>query len=790
MPIIKLGLPGALRSYSLTQSPNVQLLREQANPMATRVNTSGEFDVEDAWEAWTMNNWQAGVGKKDPMSGGFLYSDCDTRFNNQLFLPPQVQTYGAITSFYSVLWDEDEFPVTTLIPDDTAKALTKISGTVTLGAGQTYTKVGGATAIVSGTVNGVYIYLQSSTVSHTVWVYTSPNEVLDEANIQTSVDFVPDAGAPGWYWFYVPFDSPYVHDGDGGGEAVGPTDPDNDTIEVALAFINDPSGFEDSAAYNGTSWVSDALTVNGLGVAPMMYMDHPSNLLGTPGTATNGVDIREFNSNLYAAFYRSIYKATIGSTNKYFNAVGSTGITANITDMHVWNGELFIAQGSGANARAMNTSEVFSDAGFTAELLHSDGNFLWRSLGSNLYYSADGNTWSSAIPVGPSDYSITSILAAAGGVYVTTNEGLYEIAPSDKPVALERFDSIDADNGKGSVEHEGALFIPVGNQILRFDPSGGAQNIWWSGTHDFPSHRIGKIEGLTTAWGGVWALLNPENDNQSTVWAWNGQGWHHILTAPNTADVLGGYYDRRRSSVWFWTDAGIVYHLFVPKENINPTKDPHKPEASYGNSYFMPSGWLEMDKFWGGSRVLQKDWESVTVWGQNLDSENRVSVYWQDQASTDWELLGTVTSDGQELRWSDPDTRPNSQWIKIGLLLESIGENSATVTPVVEAAVTKFLPMLNDRFRWNVAIPVFDNQQMPDGEKNDFTAAEMRTHLDSIINRVPPVIFQDEYGDRWEVKVTGHKRNVARYDHVNGENLVQSIYNLTLEQVSEGQYNG
>ncbi|WP_230677640.1 hypothetical protein, partial [Streptococcus pneumoniae] len=75
-------------------------------------------------------------------------------------------------------------------------------------------------------------------------------------------------------------------------------------------------------------------------------------------------------------------------------------------------------------------------------------------------------------------------------------------------------------------------------------------------------------------------------------------------------------------------------------------------------------GWLETDWFFGGLYEIYKDFESVYISGDNLSSSLYAQVYWKDDDSTGWELLGTCTSPRTELRWSNYATRPASRQIK------------------------------------------------------------------------------------------------------------------------------
>ena len=178
---------------------------------------------------------------------------------------------------------------------------------------------------------------------------------------------------------------------------------------------------------------------------------------------------------------------------------------------------------------------------------------------------------------------------------------------------------------------------------------------------------------------------------------------------------------------------------------------------------------------------IYKDFESVYISGDNLSSSLYAQVYWKDDDSTDWELLGTCTSPRTELRWSDYTTRPSSRQIKIGIALYS---KTAGATPVIRAIRVKFMTMVMDRYRWSIPIEVSDNQQFPDQAFNNFNAYQMRRHLDSMIKSVPPVIFVDVDGLAYEVKVLSASEQVDKWELIDGQPVVMYTYNMTIEQAT------
>jgi hypothetical protein len=146
-----------------------------------------------------------------------------------------------------------------------------------------------------------------------------------------------------------------------------------------------------------------------------------------------------------------------------------------------------------------------------------------------------------------------------------------------------------------------------------------------------------------------------------------------------------------------------------------------------------------------------------------------------------------VTSNRQELRWDDLATRPNSRQLKLAITMttDEYGE-----TPVVNAIRVKYQPMVMDRYRWSLPLSISDYAQMVDNSTSPYTAAQQTTHLDSLITRVPPFIFEDVDALQYEVKVLAATESLQTYDLINGLTKLEKVYQLTLEQVTTSTYSG
>ena len=273
-----------------------------------------------------------------------------------------------------------------------------------------------------------------------------------------------------------------------------------------------------------------------------------------------------------------------------------------------------------------------------------------------------------------------------------------------------------------------------------------------------------------------WLLAGIDStvDTQAaTAWAWLTEGWHPIATLPPGIALKALYYDRTLSRLWIGCDHGLAFWLHIDDYALNPYNST--------DSRFMPYGWLETPRFYGDLKKVDKDCESVFVTGE-FPAGTSVSIYYQSDQLATWTLLGTVTEDNTELRFSDYTTRPTGKWVRLGVLMAT---DDPTVTAKIKAIVLKYMPMTMDRERWQLPILIQQEQEMLDGTQDTQTYAQKMAHLRGLITRVAPFTLVDLDGTAYQVKVVGANRSVYQYaSRVGaGDALVDWVITVSLEQV-------
>jgi hypothetical protein len=736
-------------------APDVrQIVRSNANQVAAKIGSSaGDYDDLQNWNAWVLDNWQLGVGEKDPETGGFLFGTAETRFENQLLLPLHKQHVSSGNNDVGQITNGESF---------LQGSISNGGQILTIGVGQTYTKLADR-FIVTGTRTLTHIDLllpgkPTTATQFTVEIWsdnvTAPLALLETATVTLN-------GELGHSWYSV---------------NISNLSPVGNTtywliIYPATSTANVITSGTGGWGYNGSSWVSGIVNFAGF---------YHENLNAIDASISN---IVEFNSRTYIASTTNLY--TINDTEG-IDLLRTCAAT--ITDLLAVGDKLYIGQGNTADYETMNTSEAFDTTpAVPARLWALHNGFLWRAVSASVYYTSDETTWTQ-VEVANSGYSVRGMAGFGDDMIVSTDDALYRIAYGDIVRVITRWGTIDSDNGKYMLNFQGNLYISVGKSLLRYD---GASLLPMGVDlgEGLPYSRYGDIVGLTS--NNNWLVCGIQGGTYSTCWAHNGQGWHflselpkgvHLSTIRYVATGRGsntGYLNR----LLMGTTTGPLYRLSLP-DTARSTLRLAEEDSNY---FFELVGVLETDWFYGSLREVSKDFESVYGDGDNFDSREYIEIYWQDEGSSGvWESLGTIDSDSEELRWSSSATRPNTRRLKLKLVLISLRYFES---PSLSAVRVKYMPMIVDRWRWQIPILVSEDQELIDGTlQTTYTVAQQVTHLDGLTKQVAPFIFTDTDGTSYEVKVINASRNVTKMEYYNSAKQVNYVYNLVLEQVQRDAY--
>ncbi len=756
---IRLGAPGALRDYQIQSIQQYQA--SLANPFAAQINTQSVYGELASFSEWVLDDWTAGLGKRDPNAGGTLHGNVDTRFPNQMILP-----FG---------W---QYPYTNenpALPMTYAPGTTTVDGTIITAASVSFTN--GASA---ENPSNLWVYVDADTgTTISAAIYSDngegqPNTLVAACAMSGSITKY----RPGPLWVRMAIDGTQI---------------DASTRYHIVLTADGPFSFphfgmdgELTSTFDGTSW-----TWATSGFAYVMSYITATATLGLQAgdslllqNAEDAIELSLHGNNRFG-WIGACEGQILGAYNNQvvrllddtFASITSTA--TEVTDFLCAGGTAYIAYGTGYKTYVAKTGTVTDVSDTAATLFAVDGQYLYRATGNRIYYTANGTDWTTVDdPVGYEGFDIQGMAALGGYLYLATDAGLYRLAPGDFVEPVMRWPSVSQTNGRGMLEWNNSLYIPLREDIIRFALDGSVTQIGLRTGEELPVDLQGRVYRLhATPYFLLASTERADNDQYSGLWAYNGQGWHQLGTLPQDVKGSALYVDTAAGHIYWTGSYGLVARGVYPTNVVNPIRD-------RGAKRFERYGWVEHDRFYGGHVALDKDWESIYINAEDMTSST-IYMYWKDSESTDWELLGSTTATEHEERWDDYSSRPNSKWLRLGLLLRTDDEE---YSPILRAHRVKFHTMIADRWRWSVAIPVHDQQEMLDGSLNPYTAAQMKTHLESMIQRVPPLIFEDVDGTQYEVKVMQAARNIVRAEHFNAEAQIQYVYNLVLEQVTDAAY--
>lgn len=742
---VKLGALGTtLREYVIDWQ---RWRKSQANPWTTKLNTGGDkYDDLEPFSFHVEQDWQAGVGRKGEDDGGFLFSTAETRVPQQVMLPQNVLQFDTRDD------DVTGYDVRNIGVRSAASSIMQVSSTGAL-------RRIAVRCLTEGILNNNWAFSFFGHIPSGVSVTINMTETPGVAGVWTTTITGTDsspyyrwntAGAAGTVVVSAPY---YVE--------IYPT---NGTIQIVTtaSYTN-----AETRGYDGSSWTTLSGNV------------HPIHTTNTHAVLTSQVPLSptnaiiRFNNTLYAGMGAHLVKWN--SSTGVWQKVGTVR-PQTIRSLVVFNNILFIGQASGVY-QTCSTADSYTagaDGGIQFEKWNG---YVYKATTTDIFYSADGSSWSSAIPVCKAPEQITGIVGAVDTLWITTTDAIYYLAPGNIIRGVTRWGSSRSENGKSPVNFQGNIYCIADGGIVQINASSGSATvlpIWISRDDDLVASFLDRPIALASLNNWLAVLVQQATaTGKTSVWIYNGQGWHFLADVPlYIADTL--YYDFGSSALWTGSRSGVFFRIRAPDYTLNPLNDTA--------SRYAPSGWLETPWLSGGLVDTVKDFESVYIKGSELSSSGgqSLTIFWQVRGGS-WQELGAVTADGQELRWSNSATRPAAKEIKLGFRLFT---TNMTRTPNIEAIRLKFRHNVEDRWAWTLIMPIHNRQEMVDGDINTYTRDQVKAHLESLVKSTPPFTFEDVDGTQYTVISAGYELNLAEYEYYNGAHQAKYVAAVSLEQVT------
>lgn len=754
---VKLGEPGNLRDYTLLDIR--QYHAQPVNPMAAKIGTgAGSYDDFMGWSFWVQEDWSIGAGHRG--GHGVLFGDLATFQKGRLTLPLKSWPLNGTNASEGYL----AFPW-------------RIDGQIQIGQGGNYAKI----AQWFPTPNP-HQYQQ-------FWILLDPYGATTvtlsiERGINTPAELVYSqtlllAGLrPGPQWILFDLGSPQSFD-----PAYQHFLCITSTNVVSIPYWVFDATIAPQKALNAPSYAPIMLDGETITIGLLANEIYRSVSAGG-WSAEEPVDIVQWDNQLYVYGRAYLLKLQRGAQlNQDRFALVTFEAPAGCTDLQVWNDFLYSAHGANGLWRYNGAAVIEilnNNQRQPATLLHAWNGFLYVAHQNKLWYT-NGVDWAGPFAFGPENgYQIRGMVGLGELLYVSTDDGLWVLKPGDTVEGILQWPWVSATNGLRMVGHQGALFIPMKNRIFMLAQNGVLQDVWIDSATEIPKEYIGEIHSLCSTPLGLVATISPMSSSASaSVWLMTNEGWHVLAILPPGTGAGRVAVDSANNRLWLATRCGLMWSLWWQPMATAPVQNPQQS--------WQTSGWCEWDWYTSELVDVDKDWESLTIFGENLSQNRPAIVYYKDAENSPWRWLGTATGDNVELRFEHLSHRPQGPKLKIGILLRT---NDYHFTPSVRAIRVKHHPMLMDRWRWQLTLPVHDNVQMPDGSVDYRTAEEQRQHLEGLINRIPPALFEDVDGVQYEVKVIGATRQMQRYEwlHPQQRPAVDWLYTLTIEQVTNRRY--
>lgn len=522
-----------------------------------------------------------------------------------------------------------------------------------------------------------------------------------------------------------------------------------------------------------------------------------------------------------------------------------------LTALETWGGYLWAARG--ANVLRRYDGEGWADVSATyAKLLKAGGGYLHRTNGAaghehEVYYTADGSTWSSAITVGAGDYDVTAMEWYRDMLVCATPVRLWGVTVDLAYPLISWPTQEDASNGVGMLmwSRTNCLYIPLvfglyrwnGDTMVAVGPEQGM---------GLPAARAGRISMLVGTCNWLYAAVDAGTSGYSSILAYNGMGgWHELQRAERTGQQVGAIgFEAIHSPnrLWFGMSEETRY-LQLPDYSDNPYQ--------WTGYEFNGSG--ELETSWMGVELLEivKDLHEVVVRGEDFDTGQTVDVYYEVDRSGAWTHLGQVVSGPRksllfgssmfaaktvgtgstrttiELESGSVTTdMAAGDWVKINgevrqvagitdsdtFTLETaldeapvdddtvyasrpagrefrlklvLSTNDKTATPKIKAVFVRYQNNVLDRFVYQMSVRVEDGMSDLAGNPYPHTAADLRVALDGWAKRRTPFVLCDPDGVGHVVKVTGvGEGGYKREEGAVGEVRYGSVYSMNLVEVA------
>jgi hypothetical protein len=416
--------------------------------------------------------------------------------------------------------------------------------------------------------------------------------------------------------------------------------------------------------------------------------------------------------------------------------------------------------------------------------------------------------------------------------YVATTHGLYALI-TDEFFSVTRWGEAFWYNGLGCIEHQGDAYFPVGTGLVRVTPTGQVVQMGLDHTPTRAYKSVARhANALLSVRGALFSgaevplptdtVSGSLSHNVATRgWVFESQGWHPLMSRhPGEAGydddwmmvMQGAFYHGATRTLWFVTSNGHPEVVNVGLKDDVVAYCATFPERMPSSDtdivrYYAPTGWLVLPPFDAGALALQKDWNSVAVYGACFSPGSTIECLYRlsngiasaegcaegiDQggvhyANTGWTSLGVktfVSTTHGLVEWRWPLPRANSS-LAVELKFR-VTRGSVSLSPHIQAIRLQHHDSIKDYFRFNLSVNLPAEclhdacRVLVPGYDRDTYDAWVR---DAVCSEVP-VSFVDVDGHQYYVRVeTASRRTTPTVVPTTGQRSADIVWSLVLSEL-------
>lgn len=399
-------------------------------------------------------------------------------------------------------------------------------------------------------------------------------------------------------------------------------------------------------------------------------------------------------------------------------------------------------------------------------------------------------------------------------VYMTTTEGLYSCDMAlPTLIRVLQYDGENPGNGRGIITHQNDIYIPtyrsaslgansfpVGGDVIRFTQGGQVVNVGLDQTPVTPNVGVAAAGATTnvtdmastlqlaTAPNMLLAGLYGEDPTLASshqappkIVGLKGQGWHAMVPRHTEAGVsygvVRGLYYRASNQTLYWNN--------ISSKNSSPAEveflrvlllDVDK--ATYTRS----NGYIWLGYFDAETPLLQKDWHSISLYGDCLDDPAiNVDVYWeivdsipdcghvrQTPLPANTYVYATGSVNGEYIIPTTADQCGDGRagrYISLALRLRTTDTSKG---PVIRGIKVKYFVPIDDYFRFNysVTLPKECLNDLCGDPIEEYVQSDWDEAIREAACSIEPVPFRDIDGKWYLVRIESESRRIDKVDYV------------------------